>query len=103
MKRIKVYLKLFWVNRYLIISGVFYRLRYIITGKPIWIETRMNACKGCAFNSENGIMPSKDPFRKDAHCTICMCNLFLKQSSPKSECALATITDDRDAIKWGAE
>lgn len=103
MKRAKIYLKLFWVNRYLIMTGVWYSFLSLFTKRYKWISERKAICDECAFNSKLKQMPSPDPYRKDAHCVICTCNLFLKQASPCSECAIATITKDSATVKWKSQ
>lgn len=97
-----LYLKLFWKNKKYIFSGIWYAcLSSILPKRFEWIITRRSICKTCPYNSKRGLMP-KSPFRKDEHCTLCHCNIFLKTASPLSECGISELKKEYPDLnlKW---
>ena len=98
----KIYWLLFKANKKEILSGILFSiLSYLLPQKYKWIYDRRQKCKGCTFNSKNKIMPSS-PFRKDAYCTICECNIFLQSACPDCECAMSEMKKEDPSIqlKW---
>lgn len=49
---------------------------------------RKEQCDNCIMNSTKlkQMFPRMKVKRKDEHCTLCKCNLFLKQHSSKTKC-----------------
>lgn len=97
-----LYLKLFWKNKYYILAGIWYAFLSTLAPKRFaWIKSRRSICKTCVYNSKMKLMPSS-PFRKDEHCVLCHCNIFLKTASPLSECGISELKKEYPDLnlKW---
>jgi hypothetical protein len=99
MLRLKIMLKLFWANKWLILSGVGMAIAAkLFPNKWKWIAERKQFCDNCVYNSDNELFPNPMPWRKDSLCTLCSCNLFLKQHSPCSNCGMEKLPGA--FLKW---
>ena len=66
------------------------------------IKERQGKCGGCMFNSQNADWYSG--WRKDAHCTICKCNINLKSYHLKGHCAIKDLNEiltSQMPVEWG--
>lgn len=96
---VKYYMVLFWSNKKLIISGIWHSmLAYFFRENYKWVAERKAICNTCVFNSRHEFSVSPTPGRRDAHCVLCECNLFLKQHSPCSNCGIEKLPEG--ILKW---
>ena len=99
MEILKYYMLLFWANRKAILSGVWHSVLALFFPKRYqWVRERKALCDECIFNSRHEFAVSKTPGRRDAHCVLCECNLYLKQHSPCSNCGIEKLP--QGILKW---
>lgn len=109
LSQIKEYIKIFpeiYKNRKLIFNSIIENIKYPFLKKSIKkeIKLRRSICKNCNYMSENyKKMGFYMTSRKDKHCALCGCNIFLKTACLECNCGIETYNEKTKSnleLKW---